>query len=244
MSLRRFEEGLKEHGLTIEDMKQFRYAGGDEGKHLKNWHKIMGKDKQLPAHEDNCVCGVAIVKNCYITDDKLILVIGSCCIKTFVPTGFTRFCTDCKNPIKSIMDNYCVSCRKINKKKEEEMIKQEECRIEKERLEKEAKERKQKQDELIRLEKEIIYLNVPYIEKDKCKKIGAKWCDINKRWYINGCMNKDLFKEWMPEMRIYLKVSYAEKDKCKILGGHWCNVNKKWYITSENYRPLFKEWDY
>jgi hypothetical protein len=42
----------------------------------------------------------------------------------------------------------------------------------------------------------IIYLNVPYREKDRAKKLGAKWCGEKKKWYA-PVFKEELFSRWI-----------------------------------------------
>lgn len=44
-----------------------------------------------------------------------------------------------------------------------------------------------------------IDLQVPYIEKDDAKKLGAKWDPDKKTWYIAGEIDSSLFSKWMPK---------------------------------------------
>ena len=48
-------------------------------------------------------------------------------------------------------------------------------------------------------QKEKIYLHVPYEEKDKAKKLGAKWDASRKKWYI-----------------------FSDHEHVDILQNHWC----------------------
>jgi hypothetical protein len=42
------------------------------------------------------------------------------------------------------------------------------------------------------------YLNVPYLEKDRAKKLGARWDPEKKRWYAENVENLFAFWDWMP----------------------------------------------
>lgn len=46
---------------------------------------------------------------------------------------------------------------------------------------------------------EVIYLDVPYKEKDIAKELGAKWNHEIKLWYIESHLNKSLFNKWLKE---------------------------------------------
>jgi len=45
-----------------------------------------------------------------------------------------------------------------------------------------------------------INLNVPFVEKDEAKKLGAKWDPDNKTWYISKKSNLKLFAKWLPKV--------------------------------------------
>ena len=45
---------------------------------------------------------------------------------------------------------------------------------------------------------EKIYLNVPFSQKDKAKRLGAKFDGDKKSWYIQDDLSLDLFSEWLP----------------------------------------------
>ena len=43
------------------------------------------------------------------------------------------------------------------------------------------------------------YLNVPYVEKDAAKALGAKWDAAKKKWYAPGTADIALFTKWATE---------------------------------------------
>lgn len=45
----------------------------------------------------------------------------------------------------------------------------------------------------------MIELNVPYVEKDEAKRLGARWNVASKRWYIPAGVDQKLFARWLPE---------------------------------------------
>ncbi len=45
---------------------------------------------------------------------------------------------------------------------------------------------------------EIIYLNVPYNEKDEAKELGAKWDKDKKQWYLPQ-VDSTPFAKWLPQ---------------------------------------------
>ena len=42
------------------------------------------------------------------------------------------------------------------------------------------------------------YLNVPYAQKDAAKALGARWDPANKKWYVQGSVDINLFSAWLP----------------------------------------------
>jgi hypothetical protein len=110
---KKFIKGLKNYNLTQEDIinNNFRYCGGDNKSHL-NYYKLIFKEKKLPDKKCNCICGHDISENCYITDGNIILTLGNCCIKKFLPKDKSgRTCEKCGNPHKNRICNLCNICR-------------------------------------------------------------------------------------------------------------------------------------
>lgn len=46
---------------------------------------------------------------------------------------------------------------------------------------------------------EKTYLNCPFEEKDECKALGGRWDPNVKKWYVQGMMNLDEFRKWLPK---------------------------------------------
>lgn len=44
-----------------------------------------------------------------------------------------------------------------------------------------------------------IVLEVPFIEKDKAKSLGAWWDPQIKKWYVPSGTDSGPFKRWIPE---------------------------------------------
>jgi len=114
----KFIKGLQNYNLTQKDIKNqnFKYCGGNEGRH-NNYFKIFFKKKLeenprwIPEFKEECVCGHKIKENCYIINDSnIILTLGNCCIKKFVPKS-GRTCEVCQSPHKNRIVNRCNECR-------------------------------------------------------------------------------------------------------------------------------------
>jgi hypothetical protein len=59
----------------------------------------------------------------------------------------------------------------------------------------------------------IIYLNVPFAQKDAAKALGARWDAANKKWYIPSGKNVALFAQWQPDATRQTATSQAKIDK-------------------------------
>lgn len=112
----KFIKGLQNYNLKKEDMEQFKYCGGNKGSHF-NYFKIFFRErlqenpKWSPVQKDHCICGHIISENCYIINNtELILILGNCCIKKFVPTN-KRSCEKCGNHHRNRNVNRCNECR-------------------------------------------------------------------------------------------------------------------------------------
>lgn len=106
---KKFLDVLTSHSILIKD--QWQYIGGDTGRHLTKFRSLY-PDKTIP-HEDRCICGHDIVENCYIENiynDK-ILVVGNCCIVSYLQQDTSKKCETCEQPHNNRMDNYCNQCR-------------------------------------------------------------------------------------------------------------------------------------
>lgn len=44
-----------------------------------------------------------------------------------------------------------------------------------------------------------VNLNVPFKEKDHAKRLGARWDDARKCWYVENVDRLEPFLRWMPE---------------------------------------------
>lgn len=112
----RFINGLRRLGLDPNVVvSEYKYCGGDYENHKNYWELVkssMPDDTPDPLHEDNCVCGQAIVRNAYIkNDDHHVIVVGSCCIKQFMPNGLHRTCEVCGEEHRNRKVNRCNECR-------------------------------------------------------------------------------------------------------------------------------------
>ena len=110
--MQQFEHGLMaEYGMTMSDLDNWSYCGGDSGRHW-NYFLMCNTKPRQPAHVDQCICGHAIRENCFIQNREKtrILVLGNCCIKRFVKNA-GRTCEVCGASHRSRQANRCSRCQ-------------------------------------------------------------------------------------------------------------------------------------
>ncbi len=56
-------------------------------------------------------------------------------------------------------------------------------------------------------------LNVPYDEKDKAKRLGARWDAARKVWYVENVEHIERFMRWMPKHLLKPCVTLEKKIK-------------------------------
>ena len=91
----------------------------------------------------------------------------------------------------------------------------------------------------------MLFLNVPYNEKDEAKSLGAKWNGELKKWYVEKREDYVKFNKWLcPDTDeffilcdyIYIAVGEQECFKCKkptrIIG-----------LGTDNFLHFFREWE-
>ena len=82
----------------------------------------------------------------------------------------------------------------------------------------------------------IVYLEVPFDEKEEAKVLGAQRDDYEKRWYCsyeqNICVEK-----WKIKM---LCVKYDQREEAKAKGAKWDPNRKMWYTYQSNKKLLNK----
>lgn len=48
------------------------------------------------------------------------------------------------------------------------------------------------------MKRERVYLRVPFAEKEEAKRLGARWDQESKRWFISGERDLTPFSRWRP----------------------------------------------
>jgi hypothetical protein len=109
-----FMQNLEKHSEKNNEIPfilQWKYIGGDRGRHLRKYQTLFNKNPDIP-HETRCICTHKIQENCYI-ENKISgkqLVLGNCCINRYLETT-DQLCEHCKTPHPNRKDNYCSDCR-------------------------------------------------------------------------------------------------------------------------------------
>lgn len=108
----KFIDGLKKYDVTLQEITDtYKYAGGDYDHH-DGYFKLRFREEQRPPHASSCVCGHGIINNAYISDGSRFIVIGSCCIRKFIPKDSRRrTCDTCGTPHRNRVVNRCKKCR-------------------------------------------------------------------------------------------------------------------------------------
>ena len=45
----------------------------------------------------------------------------------------------------------------------------------------------------------IVWLNVPYVQKDEAKRLGARWSAAERKWYVQDAENLAPFLRWIDD---------------------------------------------
>ena len=86
----------------------------------------------------------------------------------------------------------------------------------------------------------MLFLTVPFAEKDQAKALGARWNAAQKKWYVPDGANSTLFEKWQPQaMAVSASNSTsasASASKSVAKGASMMEVGLT--ITGEKYLPL------
>ncbi|MFT5532159.1 MAG: hypothetical protein ACI8WM_002051 [Burkholderiaceae bacterium] len=76
----------------------------------------------------------------------------------------------------------------------------------------------------------MIFLTVPFAEKDQAKALGARWNAAQKKWYVPDGANSGLFEKWHPQAMVVGATNSVSKEPSMMEVGLT--------ITGEKYLPL------
>ncbi len=79
----------------------------------------------------------------------------------------------------------------------------------------------------------MIFLTVPFAEKDQAKALGARWNAAQKKWYVPDGANSALFEKWHPQAAAS---SASSAGKSVMKGASMMEVGLT--ITGEKYLAL------
>jgi hypothetical protein len=92
----------------------------------------------------------------------------------------------------------------------------------------------------------LIYLSVPFNDRDEAQNSGARFDGLYGKWYIKPGQKRSLFKKWLSPSeeakRIYLKCPFSDKEDAKALGARFDGDKKKWYIVAGMDLAPFSKW--
>jgi len=109
---------------------------------------------------------------------------------------------------------------------------------------------------------QLIYINVPFKEKNEVKQLGGRWDRQQKSWYIPPGVDSSLFLKWTQPTgttseaesqvldkgqgnnkdRIYLAVPYGERSAAKSAGALWDKAAKSWYVGPDADMSKLERW--
>ena len=88
---------------------------------------------------------------------------------------------------------------------------------------------------------ETVYLEVPFLEKDRAKAAGARWDPHKIQWYAPPGTNLSPLETWIKH-RIYLQCDFKDKTTVVEHGARWDRLQQSWYITSDMDPSPFRSW--
>ena len=132
-----FRKAVRERGYTMEQIKNWTYAGGfwglgqhacaeinspEDSRLRRKWVEVMGDDIEIPDDEiiEECICEVHIKWAHIIVDDPQavnpeVLIIGSECVKCYSNDGdglkTYKHCSECNEKHRN-KDDKCSECKK------------------------------------------------------------------------------------------------------------------------------------
>jgi hypothetical protein len=98
---------VMDYNTSFDEIKKWKYCGGNGGKHSEYFKSMF--DTKLPRRTNYCLCGQYILGNYYITDGNDTIVLGRCCIETFVPNKL-KICERCHDIHTNVNDIRCDDC--------------------------------------------------------------------------------------------------------------------------------------
>ena len=86
------------------------------------------------------------------------------------------------------------------------------------------------------------YLECPYHERLQVKELGARWDNIQRRWYAPPGTNLEPLRKWIKE-RIYLRCNGVEdRSTIESLGARYDTTLSGYYIFDDTDQEPFARW--
>lgn len=107
-----FSAGLEKR-FGRSEVEHFKYIGASEGPGAAYMITNQIDTTTLPL-ESKCVCGHDIIVNCYLRHipTEEIVVVGTKCVRQFLPTGLRRTCAQCNKVHRNCDVDLCCLCSK------------------------------------------------------------------------------------------------------------------------------------
>ena len=87
-----------------------------------------------------------------------------------------------------------------------------------------------------------VYLECPYHEKEQVKELGARWDNIQRRWFAPPGTDLRPLIPWIKE-RIYLRCSSVEdRGAIENLGAKYDTTISGYYILGDSDKEPFARW--
>lgn len=91
---------LAKKGITYDDFRMFKKCEEEDM-------------KEIPPRVNHCLCGHKIVRNFYVQKGGQVLILGSSCIRNFLP----KRCTRCDAEIDYGKNRLCAKCKEKPRKR-------------------------------------------------------------------------------------------------------------------------------
>jgi hypothetical protein len=84
----------------------------------------------------------------------------------------------------------------------------------------------------------MLFLTVPFAEKDQAKALGARWNAAQKKWYVPDGANSALFEKWQPQAMAVSASNSTSASASKSVAKGASMMEVGLTITGEKYLPL------
>ena len=85
---------------------------------------------------------------------------------------------------------------------------------------------------------EIVWLEVPYCQKEDAKRNGARWSPRVGRWYAPAYTDLTNLRPWMGNKRVYLTADFEGQ----VFGARFDRGSSSWYILDDMDSTPFTPW--